>query len=275
MLDKKRSALIIICFTLCAGGILLLWFGLFCSVGLISAIGESLLVAGVLGMSVDWYVKERFAKGVMEDAVEYLMGYGLPGALQARIRQVMLLTLVRHAVKYRYELRSTDRDWPTLYVEYEFRIRNYSPEEQEYEHIVSLEDRHNPRMIRLTCQSSDSSVEFVIPGNQLKQERVEDVTRFKAPPVRLCPAGTEPDIWYKFAGSYEVSPRDQTELLAFGTAVQDITVEARFPLGWRFESASMHKPSSRNKSSEYAYWRFDQAFLRAEHLRFWWAKIES
>jgi len=60
------------------------------------SVAHALVIAGILALTVDGYLKARLLKEVMQDTAKYLIGYELPAEIQDRIHEIMGTALVRH-----------------------------------------------------------------------------------------------------------------------------------------------------------------------------------
>jgi hypothetical protein len=54
-----------------------------------SSLGEALIVAAILGFTVDKYIKEFLVRTVSRELFKYLVGYKLPEPIQNRLRDLM------------------------------------------------------------------------------------------------------------------------------------------------------------------------------------------
>src|SRR5712692_9384217 len=94
---KRIVAFLAICFVLIGLGSAALWWSIHLEApvkDLVRSAGDALIVAGLVAMTVEWFLKARFIHALTYDAAHYLIGYGLPTELQGRIRGVMSTNLI-------------------------------------------------------------------------------------------------------------------------------------------------------------------------------------
>src|SRR5690349_1760992 len=59
------------------------------------SIGESLMVASILAVTVDLYIKKGLVRTVTKNLFQYLVGYKLPEPIQNRLRDLMGTSIIR------------------------------------------------------------------------------------------------------------------------------------------------------------------------------------
>jgi hypothetical protein len=72
------------------------------------ALGHALIVAGLLSITVDLYLKKRTLREVAGDVSKFLVGYSLPPEVRDRIQDLMHETLIRRNSNLRIELVPLD-----------------------------------------------------------------------------------------------------------------------------------------------------------------------
>ena len=229
------------------------------------AVAHALIIAGVLSLTVDWFVKDRLLHEVSKDTSSYLIGYGLPPELQGRIRELMSSGLVRTQFNLHYELTVAD-GIETLKITVSYVLENVSGQPQEF--APSLVNEH-PYFIKM---SLDGPTVFLLNETELKQriERQDGQVSVRADRISLNPSrpGAKP---YRYEHCYTMRPQDSHDIFVFGRPTIAVTVHFDVPTGYVVRNQSLSKPKEEPPNE----WFHDRAFLPGEHLNYRWFKDQG
>ncbi len=109
-------------------------------------VGKALIIAAVLAVGVDSYVKSKLVADVARDISPYAVGYLLPNEVKEEIRNLLRVPLVRNNMEILYRL-SRIPDHPGYLrssVQLTYRVMNLTDVAQEYEHSVFCEKSFFP-----------------------------------------------------------------------------------------------------------------------------------
>ena len=91
---------------------------------LVFSFGEALLVAAILGFTVDKYIKGFLVRKASNELLKYLVGYKLPEPIQNRLRDLMGTPLIREHYQVFYTITPIADNQIVLDVRYQFDLKN-------------------------------------------------------------------------------------------------------------------------------------------------------
>ena len=103
-----------------------------------------MLVAGILGITVDRYAKNRLVREASKDVQHYLIGYRLPPEIQNAIKQKMETSIVRHDWEQKFDLQKADGGHVRIKIDLSYRVENYSSVAVEFNPKLDVDDIQNP-----------------------------------------------------------------------------------------------------------------------------------
>jgi hypothetical protein len=233
--------------------------------GLAQSVGEALIVAAILGFTVDRYMKDFLIREITKDLFKYLVGYKLPEAIQNRLRDLMGTPLIREKYQTLYTLMPQSDKHVVLDVKYQFELKNVSTTIKSYEPRIELEKHDNPRILELRCDQKDVQFLKIAPAGGtigVESSSVPGVIVAVGETIDLLP-----QVIYPVSGHYQLRvPSCHSDTLSFLHPTVDVTVRAEYPDDFQFviEGASLATPKM---------WQFGgRAFLTSEHIRIRWFK---
>lgn len=229
------------------------------------SIGEALLVAAILGLTVDKYIKEFLVREASKDIYKYLVGYKLPEGIQNRLRDLMGTSLIRRNYQVTYTLTPLPSDQMLLDVKYSFLAENVSIEAVRYTPKFQAEKHDKPKILELRCDEKDTRFRKVAGSSGTIGEestKVPGVIEAIGPEIWLKPGRV-----YPISGHYQLQvPPDHSDTLSFLYPTVDVTVRVECPKEFEFviDGAEIETPNM---------WQFGgHAFLTNEHTRVRWFK---
>ena len=103
-INWRKGRFLLLLVLLVAVGVVLSYFGSKHWGHSAEVIGDALIIAGVLGLTVDGYVKAHLLEEASQDIAKYLVGYQLPGQIQDTIKELMCTKLVNRDLHLHYRL---------------------------------------------------------------------------------------------------------------------------------------------------------------------------
>jgi hypothetical protein len=139
------------------------------------SLGDALIIAGVLALTVDYYLKNRVLREVSSDVSKYLIGYQLPGEVQDRIKGLLQTTWIRRNCKVRCRL--TELPEPLGHIRLEVTIsdemENITNDTLPYTNTLEFEKHDPERVIELRCDSEDRRARYYLAGTALNDATKE------------------------------------------------------------------------------------------------------
>jgi hypothetical protein len=109
--------------------------------GMIGAVGEAALVAGLLALTVDMYLKRRLMQEITQDASTFFLSMGLPRELQEEVDALCREYAVRTELELNYTFTEFegDSDMVMMSVLFSFNVVNLTADPQPFDHIASVQ----------------------------------------------------------------------------------------------------------------------------------------
>jgi hypothetical protein len=241
---------------------------------LLEAIGEAFIVAAILGLTVDKYLKGDLLQRASKDVHKYLVGYNLPDEIKQRIQELMGTALVRRDWQIHFSLTPTDTNEVLIDVSYSFQLENVSNRVQDYLPMVQIEKHMNPRILELRCDDPDSKFRLAPSEGQQsigeESETVPGLVEVRADTLKVKPAGKD-RLTYPMSGHFQLrTPHEHSDTFSFGHPSIGVTITTSCPETHKFSL----EPEPAMIVTENMYQMRHRAFLRSEHMRIRWMRVE-
>jgi hypothetical protein len=168
------------------------------------SLGHALVIAAILSLTVDQYVKWRVLREVTSDISKYLIGYRLPEQLQDRIRSIMQTKWILR--NFQVRIRITPRPGTKLEADVTIResVQNITSETQDYGDFISFSKLEKNKVTELRCDGGSREANYHFGEAEI--QRVEDSgqIRYAAQRVRIPPIA-DADREFQFSKRYLVS----------------------------------------------------------------------
>lgn len=231
------------------------------------AVGDALVIAGILALTADRLIKERFLREVSRDVSKYLIGYDLPKEIQDKIHELMGTALVRLNCQLKYSLSRGPEGYVGLVAEFTYEVKNFSSQVQEYSQYVAFEKHEEPTIHELRCDSSDKGASYSRKGEELtlrEKEGEPGVLELRGRKTKLRPV--REGVTYEFAMKYSRRVREEdSEVFAFAGPTIGAIVRAQVPPDLDFVAP----PATLETENR---WDYRRVFLEGQHLHVRWVK---
>lgn len=237
---------------------------------LLVSVAHAFIIAGILSLTVDQFVKERLLRELTKDVSYYLIGYELPNEIRDRIHDIMGTALVRHDYQQRYRL-AADGSQVRAEVELTWEIVNYSSTPRTYVPGLYFDRNERPDIQGLSCHSIDKAAAFTMTGDKLKK-RIEydgDSVKVKAKDIRIQPRSS--GIKYRIFMRYAVTPSVPLDITAMAMPTIGVMVLIQRPEGLRTRIEAMTTATV----DEGDRWECRQLFMPGEHFTLKWELAEN
>lgn len=230
--------------------------------------GDALIIAAILSITVDVYLKERVLKEVSSDVSKYLIGYRLPEAVQDRIRALLQTRWIRRNCSVRLRLSEIAAKPGHVKIEMVVSkdLENITTEEAGFQDTYTYEKHMPEKILEMRCDSPDISAQYQIDGAGHAKEKTDEpgVMQALGRVVKIPPVHEALGRYYRFTTRYEAEyPENYSDILSFDLPTIGVIVEAECPPGYRV-SATPADVTTPNR------WEYRKLFLPGEHIRFRW-----
>jgi hypothetical protein len=232
---------------------------------LLVSVAQALIIAGILALTVDRFIKERLLRELTRDVSQYLIGYELPKEIQDRIHDIMGTALVRHNYQQRYRL-AADAGQVRAEVELTWEIVNYSSTPRMYAPALYFDRNERPDIQEISCHSTDKSAAFTMTGDKVKK-RIEhdgDSVKVRAKDIWIQPRSS--GISYRIFEHYVVTPSVPFDITAMAMPTIGVMVLIQRPEGLKTRVEAIAKPTI----DEGDRWECRQLFMPGEHITLKW-----
>jgi len=229
------------------------------------ALGHALVIAGLLALTVDRFVKQRLVKEVARDTARFVVGYELPEELRQRIQDLLRTALVRTNYLATYRLRTTEQGIE-LEVETSWNIENYSSVPQPYTQEVILERHERATSLSIQGKSSDGNYNYDLKGVTLRLAEDENTIRVKGDQMMIQPRSS--GVVYDVLTRFVICPKDNATPNVFGAPTFGATILTEVPPGYSITLRSMVEDGKQIGGK----WRFNKLFMPGEHIWIRWQR---
>jgi hypothetical protein len=197
---------------------------------LVKLVGHALVVAVILVVLVDVWVKDKLVRDAAKDISHHLLGWGLPQELQEHIREVVQKTdrvMEQSEVSYRLSRGEADVENRTVTIDVQssYEVRNYGSTTTEYGPELSVEGMYHPQLISFDFhqQSGEASKEC-----EREEDHTTKVVTFSGAKSYIQPHGQNSDPCRVFWHFRMVMPENYSDIFVFSRAAINLTLSARY-----------------------------------------------
>jgi hypothetical protein len=240
------------------------------------SIGEAFVVAAILGLTVDRYLKGDLIRKVSQDVYKYMVGYNLPAEIKGRLQALMGTALVRRNWQIAYTLIPiAESDEVLIDINFSYELENVSNTVQTYTPRIEIEKYLNPTILELRCDDPESHFRHVAnPGESIGKEQGEKsgIIAAQGPGINVKPSGRNSELRYPFRGHYQLrTPSHHGDSFSFNHPSIGVTITATYPVGYKIAIESGDETVTTDNM-----WQFrNRAFLPSEHVMVRWFKTSN
>ncbi len=261
----KAEFYYIVCAAFSWGIILFLYVPPYFKPELARSLADAFVIAALLAVSVDRYVKGRVLHEVTADVSKYLIGYRLPEQLQERLHSIMQTQWIVRAFEVRIRIQETrlgqmELDWTLSY-----RIQNITSELLAYLDVLSFSKHERVHVVEQRCERDSGALEYHRDGEEVKPHEDEGQLVLYGPFVKIPPAAkTSGD--YRFSARYTVIRPATPER---SITIKNPTIEATIEVTDCPPDFVFHLTPAPDQSSHHR-WTYSRLFLPGEQIRIQW-----
>lgn len=161
---------------------------------LLGKFGEALIVAVILAVSVDTFLKREFAEGIIKKVSPYFVGYGLPEEMIHELESIRGIQAYLEDARFDFELdKGTKNDRLLLKVTVSSSVRNRSPDEARFVHVIACQRPRSGEQNKLIAAGATGVTLKDSPasgGYSFSEAKIEEQIKS----VRLNPGNFPSDI---------------------------------------------------------------------------------
>jgi len=186
------------------------------------SVSDAFLVAGLLTLLVDPFIKGRLYKEVSAGTFQYLLGFAQPPQIQEALRKLAFETKVyAHDLRMDCKIEREDQSHARLRIRFSVRIENPTSELVEHEPLLAFEEAERASVEGITITMNNET--RVFPGN-LKPDANHILTH-RTDRIILDPRGS---MFVQYSYSL-VLPNNFFHTHNFGTRTIDVTLSVAAP----------------------------------------------
>jgi hypothetical protein len=231
-------------------------------------IGESLVVAGVLVLLIDPFLKERLLKEASKGIFHYLLGFDQEPEIQERLKELVFKTTL---LRRNYNIKCVlipENDRMRLDMDVSFEVFNPTTEGQKYIHAAQFEKVEQPKSRGMSLISEARSYcKKDVPFEPRKDD--VEVLESNAGSLNIEPSSKK--ISYKFSTKVSLLyPLEFFHAIHVGTPTIGMHVEVIPPEGFRVTAAHF-----KNMDHIGNIWDYRDLFMPGEHVNIRWERISD
>jgi hypothetical protein len=244
---------------------------------LLHTVGDALLVAVFLALTVDTYLKKWLLKEASLDIFQFMLGFQLPRGVTDRIKTIVSsAALIRRDCELRWTLTWADEKKEEVWARLEttYWMENLSHEDKKYQQKTSALDPNDPdtKVEAMWCHASDTDTDYYLAGDKLTPGTEDHQgTRWIVAPEVIIPSrnrerGLDCKFGAKYVSRYKCQDDDQYAFV-FLTLNVRVVVEAPPDLSIKVDP----KADRDHLGNTYEYSRL---FVDNESVTIRWCKEE-
>ena len=239
------------------------------------SLGDAFMVAGILGLTIETFVADLLVKRTATELSERLVGYGLPGDAQDIISSIVTATRVYRGYRKVYEIERLSADVVVVHLTVSYTVVNNGRTTDSYKPKLEEEAIYDPTFRSLTygqfhvndgiwARNEKTRVVSLEPEHmvQIRPSKASD-------PLETLSTEQRCDVQWRYSLRM---PSTYSDVTSFGGITIRPVIEClRVPEGFEFEASD--DPCGENKCEHATgsmVWKFNRAFVRAQHFRAWW-----
>jgi hypothetical protein len=234
-------------------------------------LSDALIVAGILGLTVDYFLKRE----LIRDVGAIFIGWALPQEIRDYIRKVSQTSIVRKNFRVHYRLALVGNGEVSVKIRTSVDVFNYSSGRERIapQWIVDLQDKPNESAIRCEIDRQGTVKSWTADklNTPKRQERGPDVMKWTLPSLTLNPQdANDPQLKpaCKVSWEYELQmPIQYNDFFAFVFPTIGVEVTVDCPPDLEFtcdhDDATVHAPDS-------SRWVFNRLYMPGQSIRVRW-----
>ncbi len=227
------------------------------------SLGEACLIAAILGVIVDPFLKARLLKEASKGIFHFLLGFDQPGEIQDRLSKIVReTTLFRRNFSLKFTLIPHDKHME-LEIEHSFELINPRNYAESYTQTIEAERTEQLHVAYMSLLSEGKCYESTPVVHPKSDDPSVDVV--SGPEVKISPAKDGPKYFCQAKYSV-VYPLEGSYPQHFHIPVIGLTLTIAAPPSWRVDAT----PTATCTNNVY---RYERLFLYGDHINIRWHRV--
>ncbi|HEY6766797.1 MAG TPA: hypothetical protein VI386_18715, partial [Candidatus Sulfotelmatobacter sp.] len=210
---------------LIVAGLLIGWY--FPNHRLVSMTADALMVAGILALTVDYFLKRDLLTEASRGIFVHLLGFEHHPEVKEKLKQIVFDTkILRAQCRLVVTVEPRQEDSFALTVEYESDIVNSTATPVDFQPFAEWDAAHQPQYLRMQFTSSDGKVAWT-ETNLALAESEPGVLLAKPHKVTLQPQSK--GVTYHGSGTYKIISKHGYFMTHMGLPTLDFSIRVNIP----------------------------------------------
>jgi hypothetical protein len=237
---------------------------------IIHGLGEALIIAGALGLTVDGYLKRHLINDIARDVFVHIFGHTVPLEMRERIDQLVRVEKIYQDFRVRYRLMSLDDGRVRVEVSQEYSLENLSWQTLYHVPSVVLEKQDSPELLEFKSDPIEDSKARFCYSERLRVEVMDAIKESGALQARAKIVRLRPNVKHPISVHYALTlPGEWSDIICFALPTINVSISIEGSEDFIFEVGPRRKDLVESRN----YWRFPGAFVTGETLRVRWKKV--
>jgi hypothetical protein len=232
---------------------------------LVKSLSEAVIVAGLLALFVDPFIKNRLVEDSAKDTFQHLIGFSQHPAIKARLRQIIQNTKL-YLMDFHVSIRLIpENGHMRVDCSYSFTVVNPTNQPQPYQHFLGFEMEQNPTVHQITMISAKGNINFETKLREPDQE--PGVLHTTCKKTHVPPENQNASC--RFLGRYSlVYPEQFFHTINFMTPTIGVLLSFDIPEGWTVTAT----PTRLHDANSFEY---PELFMLGQFVTFRWRRQPS
>jgi hypothetical protein len=230
---------------------------------LLFGLSEALMIAGVLALLVDPFLKAEIIGDVARGLWVYMIGYEHQPEIQQRLEAIAFNTKIyRYDYRLRVRIESLNKEETRLNVALDYKIKNVSTGPAEYLFRISCNKYERGSVKRMSMMSVQDSGVSKRAGKMRPYEGSDADTDGEYQCLKAVKL--KKNVEYRCYGEYSMTfPRDHFFVMNMSHPTIGITLDIEYPENCKvFADQTEHQTETQ--------WIYDKLFMTSEHFAIHW-----
>lgn len=235
---------------------------------------DALVVAGLLGLTVDWYLKRK----LLQDVAEVIFGFALPQELRTAIRDVTKTSIVFRNMRANYTL-SIDGTEVIAKIAQSWDVFNYGSATVDYQTKLAddLHEKPNPQAVECSLISNTITKHYSFSDPSVMKKHSDEVNEaivYRSDEIKLPPQNgndTRPGCQVSWRSELRM-PLHYSTVLSLSRATIGVVISCVCPDTIRFDCDTNEQSKHAKGSKE---WHRPELFMPGQVIRVRWKPIAT
>lgn len=229
---------------------------------LLESTGESLIVAGVLALFVDPFLKQKMLKEASQGIFVHLLGFEHHPQVKDKLKEIVFETkLLRTRLDVNCTIEPRAEGFYWFHVEFVSEIVNPTNNAVDYKPGIECEAAHKLEVPRMSLTSEDGRVEWTTSAiDTIELKGSPGVVEIKTKTFKL-----QPNVRYRVHGQYKMKLLHGYNIFYAGRPTLRMSIRANAPPDYEIQAT----PTTVRTDG---YWEYPNIQMVGDHVTLRWRK---